>query len=153
MFDLACFMSLFNKALCMDPAASRLLRPVTEYSVAQGSISFSCGHWQGMDIARLLLALEQGMQTLEDYIQEYSAIVDYSDLPDCLLIEFFCDGVHQPVQVINLSKVQAETLGSVFITLGSSFTVGVTEEERDITVMVAVKFSRPQAPGHFYSGD
>ncbi len=51
-----------------------------------------------MDTARILLALKQGPRSLEDYIQEYLAIAFYSDLPDCLLIELFCDGINQPLQ-------------------------------------------------------
>ncbi len=78
-----------NKSLQMDPLASRLVRPVTEYSAQQGSSSFSEEHWPGMDRARILLTLKQGSQSLENYICEFFAIANYSDLPDCLLIEFF----------------------------------------------------------------
>ncbi len=42
-----------------------------------------------MDIAKLLLALKQDTQSLESYIQEYLEIAIYSDLPDCVLIDFF----------------------------------------------------------------
>ncbi len=51
-----------------------------------------------MDIARLLLALEMGTRSLEDYIQEYLNVAYYSDLPDCVLIDFFCEGVNQPLK-------------------------------------------------------
>ncbi|KAL0181101.1 hypothetical protein M9458_023507, partial [Cirrhinus mrigala] len=34
------------------------------------------------------------------------------------------------------------------LSVGSPFTVGVTEEERDNAVMAAVKFGPPQALGH-----
>ncbi len=51
-----------------------------------------------MDTSRILLALKQGPRSLENYIQEYLAIAYYSDLPDCLLIEFFCDGINQPLR-------------------------------------------------------
>ncbi len=78
-----------NKALQMDPLVSRLVNPVTEYSATQGSSGFSSGQWPGMDIARLLLALRQGTRSLEDYIQEYLNVAYYSDLPDCVLIDFF----------------------------------------------------------------
>ncbi len=67
----------------MDPHASRLVGPVAEYSAKQGSSSFSCGYWPGMDTARLLL------RSLDDYVQEYLEIAYYSDLPDCELIDFF----------------------------------------------------------------
>ncbi len=82
-------MSLSNKALQMDPHASRLVGSITEYSASKGSSSFSDEHWPGMNIARLLLALEQGTRSLEDYIQEYLTIANYSNLPDCLLRVFF----------------------------------------------------------------
>ncbi len=46
-----------------------------------------------MDTARILLALKQGPQSLDNYIRECLAIAHYSDLPDIILIEFFCDGI------------------------------------------------------------
>ncbi len=79
-----------NKSLHMDTHSSRLVRPVTEYLAAQGSSSSSSEeHWPGMDTAHILLALKQGPRSLEDYIRKYVAIAHYSDLTDCLLIEFF----------------------------------------------------------------
>ncbi len=78
-----------NKALHMDPHVSRLVRSVTVYSATQGSRGFSSGQWPGMDIARLLLALKKGTRSLEDYIQEYLTVAYYSDLIDCVLIDFF----------------------------------------------------------------
>ncbi len=42
----------------------------------------------------ILLTLKQGKRLLENYIQEYLAIAHYSDLPDSVLIEFFCDGIN-----------------------------------------------------------
>ncbi len=35
---------------------------------------------------------------MENYIREFLAITHYSDLPDIILIEFFCDGINQPLQ-------------------------------------------------------
>ncbi|XP_058626171.1 uncharacterized protein LOC131536963 isoform X1 [Onychostoma macrolepis] len=66
----------------MDPYVSRLISPVTEYSATQGSSGFSDGHWPGMDTARLLLTLKQGLRSLEEYVQEYLDIAYFSDLPD-----------------------------------------------------------------------
>ncbi len=117
----------------MDLHVSHLVRPVTEYSATQGSSSFSDEHWPGMNIARLLLALEQGTRSLEDYIQEYLSIAYYSDLPDCLLIEFFCKGINQPL----MSKLRCEGPRSslcqfmdyALLCVGSPFTMGVAEEE------------------------
>ncbi len=42
-----------------------------------------------MDTAKLLLELKQDTRSLESYIQEYLEIANYSDLPDCELIDFF----------------------------------------------------------------
>ncbi len=79
----------YNKALQMDPHASRLVSPVTEYSATQGSSGFPNQHWSGMDTAALLLGLKQGTRSLEGYITEYLALANGSDLPDCILIDFF----------------------------------------------------------------
>ncbi|KAL0149000.1 hypothetical protein M9458_055615 [Cirrhinus mrigala] len=112
-------MSLFSKALRMDLPASRLPHSVTEYSATKGSSSFSRRHCQGMDITRLLLALEQGMRSLEDYIQEREG--PRSSLAVFMYYALLC--------------------------VGSSFTMGAAEEKRDIMVMAAVKFSQPKALG------
>ncbi len=90
-----------NKALQIDPHASRLVIPVTEYSASQGSSGFSNEHLPSMDAAILLLALKQGTRSLERYIAEYLALANGSELPDCMLIDFFCDGLNQPL----MSKV------------------------------------------------
>ncbi|KAI2644743.1 Zinc finger protein sdc-3 [Labeo rohita] len=142
-----------NKALQMDPPVSRFIyHHVTEYSATQGSSNFSSGHRPGMDTARQLLALEQGTRSLEGFIQEYLAIAHYSDLPDYALIDFFCEGVNQLLK----SRLIREALRSsleqfldyALLCVGSSFTVGVKEEERDIAVGIAARSSPPQAPGH-----
>ncbi len=62
------------------------------------SSSISCGYWPGTDTVRLLLTLEQGLRSLDDYVQEYLEIAYYSDLPDCVLIDFFCEGINQPLK-------------------------------------------------------
>ncbi len=139
----------------MDPHVSHLVHPITEYSATQGSSGFSSGHWPGIDIARLLLALEQGTRSLEDYIQEYLNIAYYSDLPDCVLIDVFCEGVNQPLKSKLIHEGQHSSPSSfvdyALLTVGSLFTVLIAEEERDtasMPVMVAPEFSQPQAPGH-----
>ncbi len=73
----------------MDPHVSRLVRPVTEYSATQGSSGFHEQYWPGMYTARLLLSLKQGKRSLEDFIQEYLDVANYSDFPDDVLIDFF----------------------------------------------------------------
>ncbi len=116
----------------MDLNVSCLVRPVTEYSATQGSSSFSDEHWPGMNIARLLLALEQGTRSLEDYIQEYLNVAYYSDLPDCVLIDFFCEGVNQPLKSKLIHEGPRLSLSQfmdfALMTVGSAFTVGVAEE-------------------------
>ncbi|KAL0160511.1 hypothetical protein M9458_044236 [Cirrhinus mrigala] len=140
--DPACLtMSLsmsLNKALQMDPPVSRLPHHhVTEYSATQGSSNFSSGHRPGMDTARLLLALDQGTRSLEGYIQEYLAIAHYSDLPDCALIDFFCQGVNQPLKSRLIREGPRSSLAAfldfALLCVGSPFTV---------------TFSQPRTPGH-----
>ncbi len=88
-----------NKALRMDPHVSRLVNPITEYSAQRGSSGFSKELWPSMDTTTLLFALKQGTRSLEDHIQYFLAIVDYSDLPDIVLMEVFCDGINQPLRL------------------------------------------------------
>ncbi|KAL0199126.1 hypothetical protein M9458_007666, partial [Cirrhinus mrigala] len=154
MSDPACLtMSLshpVNKSLQMDPPASRFIpHSVTEYSASQGPSNFSQGRHPGMDTARLLLALEQGTRTLEGYIQEYLDTAHFSDLPDYVLIDFFFEGTNQPLK----SKLRREGLCSslclfldfALLCVGSPFTVGVAEEERDNAVMAAAHPARKMA--------
>ncbi len=51
-----------------------------------------------MDAAILLLALKQGTRSLKGYVAEYLALANGSKLPDCILIDFFCDGLNKPVR-------------------------------------------------------
>ncbi len=131
----------------MDLHVSCLVRPVTEYSATQGPSSFSDEHWPGMNIARLLLALEQGTRSLEDYIQEYLNVAYYSDLPDCVLIDFFCEGVNQPLKSKLIHEGPRLSLSQfmdyALMTVGSAFTVGVAEE-RD-TALTRVMAARTRA--------
>ncbi len=132
-FDPACFVTMsINKSLQMDPHASRLVGSVTEYSATQGSSGFSNEHWSGMDASILLLALKQGTRSLERYIMEYLALANGSELPDCMLIDFFCDGLNQPLKSKWIHKgprlSPSHFLDYVLWTVGSAFTVGVAEE-------------------------
>ncbi len=118
-----------NKALHV----SRLVRPVTEYSAKQGSSGFSKEHLPGMDAGILLLVLKQGTRSLEGYIAEYLALANGSELPDCVLIGFFCDGLNQPLKSKVIHKGPHSSLskffGLCFVNcVGSVFTVGVAEE-------------------------
>ncbi|ROL48357.1 hypothetical protein DPX16_20710 [Anabarilius grahami] len=97
-----------------------------------------------MNIAQLLLWVTQGTRSLEEYIKEYLDIAYCSDLPDCVLIDLFCDGLNQPLQ----TKLRREGPRSslhcflvyTLLTVGSPFTVGVAEEcdTSSINVMAAV---------------
>ncbi len=132
MFDPCLFPTTHvNKALQMDPHDSRV---VTEYSAKQGSSGFSCGYWPGMDTAQMLLTLKQGLRSLEDYIQEYLDLAHFSDLPDCMLIDFFCEGINQPLKSRLIREGPRSSLSQfmdyALLTVGSAFTVGV-DEERD----------------------
>ncbi len=144
MFDPCLFPTTHvNKALQMDPHDSRV---VTEYSAKQGSSGFSCGYWPGMDTARMLLTLKQGLRSLEDYIQEYLDLAHFSDLPDCMLIDFFCEGINQPLKSRLIREGTRSSLSQfmdyALLTVGSVFTVGV-DEERD-TVPVTEMADAPE---------
>ncbi len=88
-----------------------------------------------MDTTRILFALKQGPRSLENHVREFLAIAHYSDLPDIVLIEIFCDGINQPLK----SKLRREGprsslahfLDYALLTVGSLFTVGFAEDERD----------------------
>ncbi len=132
-FDPACFVTMsINKSLQMDPHASRLVGSVTEYSATQGSSGFPNGHLPGIDAAILLLALKQDTRSLERYIAEYLALANGSELPDCMLIDFFCDGLNQTVRSKVIPQGPRSSLSNfldyVLLTVGSAFTVGVAEE-------------------------
>ncbi|KAI2665543.1 Foot protein 1 variant 1 [Labeo rohita] len=130
-----------NKSMQMDPLASRLSLNVTEYSATKGSSSFSPRHSSGMDTNRILFGLKQGPRTLEQHIIEFLAIANHSDLPDCILIEIFCDGLNELLKA-RLRREGPRSSLAVFLDFallceGSSFTVGVADGERDDVVMAA----------------
>ncbi len=85
-----------------------------------------------MDTAKLLLALKQDTRSLESYILEYLEIANYSDLPDCVLIDFFCEGINQPLKSRLTLEGPRSSLSDfmdyALLTVGSAFTVGVAEE-------------------------
>ncbi|KAI2643990.1 Retrotransposon Gag-like protein 9 [Labeo rohita] len=118
----------------MDQLASRLSLSVTEYSVTTGSSSFHPGHSSDMDTDRILCRIKQGPRTLEQYIREFLAIANYSTLPDCIVIEIFCDGINEPLKAKLRREGPRSSLAAfmdcALLTVGSPFTVGVAEEER-----------------------
>ncbi len=82
-----------------------------------------------MDTARLLLALKQDTRSLESYIQDYLEIANYSDLPDCVLIDSFCEGVNPPLKSKLIHEGPHSSLNQfvdyALLSVGSLFTVGV----------------------------
>ncbi len=131
-----------NKSLHMDPHVSCLVSPVTEYLATQGSSSFHEHYWPGMYTASLLISLKQGTRSLEDFIQEYLDVVNSSDFPDDVLIDFFCDSINQPLKSRLICEGPRSSLSQfldyALMTVGSAFTVGVAEERdtaliRDMT--------------------
>ncbi len=83
---------------------------------------------------RILFALKQGPRSLENHIREFLACVNYSDLPDIILIEIFCDGINQPLRSQLRREGPRSSLSSFLdfaLTVGSPFTVGVADEDRD----------------------
>jgi len=112
--------------LCLSPDSLQKTSPPPRSS------SFPGEHLHGMDVTQLLLWSSQGTRSLEEYVKQYLDIAYLSDLPDCALIDFFCDGVNQPLQ----NKLRREGPGSSFssfmdyalLSVGSLFTVGVAEE-------------------------
>ncbi|KAL0146799.1 hypothetical protein M9458_057738 [Cirrhinus mrigala] len=125
----------WNKSLHMDPLASRLPLHMTENSVNTGSSSFHHGQYTGMDTTRILFRFKQGQRSLEQQIREFLAIANHSDLPDCILIEIFCDGINQPLRGRLRREGPRSSLATfldyALLCVGSPFTVGVAEEERD----------------------
>ncbi len=84
---------------------------------------------------RVLFALKQGPRSLENHIREFLACAHYSDLPDIILIDVFCDDINQPLQT-QLRREGPRSSLSCFLefallTVGSLFTVGVADEDRD----------------------
>lgn len=84
-----------------------------------------------MDMAILLLVFKQGTWSLNDYVQEYLDLTYFSDLPDRILIDFFCDGLNKLLKSrlifegprLSLSQFMDYAL----LMVGSTFTVGVAE--------------------------
>ncbi|KAL0151492.1 hypothetical protein M9458_053203, partial [Cirrhinus mrigala] len=93
--------------------------------------------------------LKQGPRTLEQYTREFLAIANHSILPDCIIIEIFCDGVNEPLKARLRGEGPRSSLAHfmdfALLTVGSSFTVGVAEEERNISVMLAAQPARGMA--------
>ncbi len=99
----------------------------TEDFAIQGSSNLSNHHFVGMD-TRILFALKQGPRSLENHIREFLACAHYSDLPDIILIEIFCDGINQPLQSQLRREGPRSSLSSFLdfaLTVGSPFTAPI----------------------------
>ncbi len=116
----------------MDPFASD--QSLQKTSPHKDPATSQIKHFLGMD-TRILFALKQGPRSLENHIREFLACAHYSDLPDIILIEIFCDGINQPLR----SQLRREGprsslscfLDFALLIVGSLFTVGVADEDRD----------------------
>ncbi|XP_051739084.1 uncharacterized protein LOC127506546 [Ctenopharyngodon idella] len=125
----------------MDPRSAD--PSLQKTSPTHGSSGFPEEQWPSRNVAQLLLGLTQGTRSIEDYITEYLNIAYWSDLPDCVLIDFFCEGINQPLKEQLIREGPRSSL-SLFLdyallTVGSPFTVGVVEkcDTSSIHVMAA----------------
>ncbi|KAI2667931.1 Retrotransposon Gag-like protein 9 [Labeo rohita] len=133
----------YNKSSHVDPLASRLIYHITEQSVTTGSSSFTPGQSFDMDTDRILCRIKQRSHTLEQYTREFISIANHSTLPDCIIIEIFCDGVNQPLRARLRSEGPRSSLGAflnfALLCVGSPCTVGVAQRERDNAVMATAR--------------
>ncbi len=93
--------------------STRLWPFLTEDFAIQGSSNLPNHHFLGMD-TRILFALKQGPRSLENHIREFLACAHYSDLPDIILIEIFCDGINQPLRTQLRREGPRSSLSSFF---------------------------------------
>ncbi len=80
---------------------------------------------------RILFALKQGSRSLENHIREFLACAHYSDFTS----DIFCDGINQPLRSQLRREGSRSSLSSfldfALLTVGSLFTVGVADKDRD----------------------
>ncbi|KAL0177061.1 hypothetical protein M9458_025955, partial [Cirrhinus mrigala] len=83
----------------------------------------------------------QGNRSLEDHIQDFLDIVQYSDFPDCALMDLFSHGLNEPIRTMLIVSGPRgsliEFLDFALLLTGSSFTVGSVEESVDRTQVTA----------------
>lgn len=80
-----------------------------------------------MNPAVRIIRLRQGNRSLEDHIQDFLEIADFSDLPDYTLIDFFCYGLNEHYQS-KLILDGPQFLDFVLLLRGFSFTFGEVED-------------------------
>ncbi|KAI2648157.1 Retrotransposon-like protein 1 [Labeo rohita] len=136
----------YNKSSRMDPLASHLVHPVTEQSVTQGSSSFTPGHSEDMNTDRILFRIKQGSRSLDQHIREFLSIANHSTLPDCIIMEIFCDCINEPLKARLRREGPHSSLAAfmnfALLCVGSPCTVGVAKEERDNAVMATARPTR-----------
>ncbi len=133
----------FNKALQMDPLASRFCHVVTEYSASRGSSGLSKEPWPGMDPFDQLFDLRQGSSSIEDYVTQFCEITYRVPFDEVLLKYIFCFGLNKPIKSClpegKFNCSLKDFMDYALLCADSLFTVGVAEEERDtasVTEMV-----------------
>ncbi len=124
-----------NKSLQMDPPVSRLVSPVTEYSAKPGSSGFSNRLWSGMDAAYRLCGLRQGNLSIEEYVSQFCLLSNEVNFDEVALKDIFRFGLNEPVKSwLPEGRFKAslrDFMDYALLRAGSSFTVGVAEEDSD----------------------
>ncbi len=136
---------------------SRLVGPITEYSASRGSSGFSNGPWSGTDPFNQLLDLRQGSLSIEEYATQFFVLADKVPFEEVFLKDIFRFGLSEPVKSwlpegkFNVSL--KDFMDYALMVAGSSFIVGVAEEERETRLWLrrrthqnALTKWRPQQP-------
>ncbi len=87
-----------NKSLQMDPHASHLVCPVTEYSATRGSSGFSKEPWPGMDPFDQLFDMRPGSSAIEEYVTQFCEISDKVHFDEVFLKDIFRFGLSEPIK-------------------------------------------------------
>ncbi len=124
-----------NKALHMDPTVSRLVSSVTEYSARPGSSGFSNRLWSGRDAAYRLCDLRQGNLSIEEYVSQFCLLSNEVNFDEVALKDLFRLGLNEPVKSWLpegwFKASLRDFMEYALLLAGSSFTVGVAEEDSD----------------------
>ncbi len=144
-------MPLSNKALQMDPHASRFVSSVTEYSASRGSSGFSKEPWPGMDPFDQLLDLRQGSSSIEEYITQFGELPYRIPFDDVVLKYFFCFGLSEPIKSwIPKGKFNCSLeyfMDYTLLCADSLFTVSIADENRQTASMTEM-LAAPENGGH-----
>ncbi len=105
-----------------------------------------------MNLAVSLLRLRQGNGAIEDYVVEFLELSNQVDFNEVALKDIFRVGLNEPIRSglpggkINFSL--AEYIDYALLICGSSFTVGVVEEEHDTSSKAAQLMPAKPQPAH-----